>query len=167
MKKARGFLLAEGALSLLLVLLAAGRLLQSLPGAALSLQRLVGRRELQRTRQDLHTRLEAALLNSVSQARVVQGRHGTELECYHRYSQAQWTFFVADSASTHLPTLYKGTWNQESRQKGVNPLTPPHVEVTGFAVEALPEKRLRWHLGLRHRRTGQETELDKVYRYGR
>lgn len=118
MKKARGFLLAEGALALLLVLLATGRLLQSLPGAALSLQRLVGRRELLRTRQDLHTRLEAALLTSVSQARVVQGKHGTELECYHRYSQAQWTFFVAESASTHLPTLYKGTWNQESRQKG-------------------------------------------------
>ena len=40
-------------------------------------------------------------------------------------------------------------------------------EVTGFAVEALPEKRIRWYLSLRHRRTGQETELDKVYRYGR
>lgn len=166
MKKARGFLMAEGALALFLVLMVAGSLLQCLPGAALFLQRLQGRRELQRTRRDLHTRLEAALLTSVSQARVVQGKHGPELEGFHRVTQAQWTFFVAESASTHVPTLYKGTWNQGSRQKGVNPLTPPHVEVTDFAVEALPGKRIHWQLGLRHRRTGQEIQLDKVYRYG-
>lgn len=166
MKKARGFLMAEGAVALFLVLVVAGSLARTLPGAALSLQHLQGRRELERSRRDLHTRLEAALLTSVSQARVVTGKRGPELECYQRYTQAQWTFFVAESASTHTSTLYKGTWNQNSRQKGVNPLTPPHVEVTGFTVEALPEQRIHWHLGLRHRQTGQEAELDKVYRYG-
>lgn len=166
MKKARGFLMAEGAVALFLVLVVAGTLALSLPEAALALQRLQGRRELERSRRDLHTRLEATLLTSVAQARVVEGKHGPELECYHRRSMAQWTFFVAESASTRIPTLYKGTWNQDSRQKGVNPLTPPHVEVTDFRVEALPGKRIHWHLGLRHRKTGQETELDKVYRYG-
>lgn len=166
MKKARGFLMAEGALALFLVLAVAGSLAKALPSMALSFQRIQGRRELQRSRRDLYTRLEAALLSSVSQARVVEGKHGVELECYHRYTQAQWTFFVAMSSTAHVPALYKGTWNQESRQKGVNPLTSPHIEVTGFSVEALPGKRIHWHLGLRYRQTGQETELDKVYRYG-
>lgn len=158
--------MAEGALALFLVLVVTGSLLRTLPQVAVSLQQLQGRWELQRCRRDLHTRLEAALLTSVAQARVLEGKHGLELECYQRWTMAQWTFFVARSSSTQVSTLYKGTWNQDRKQKGVNPLTPPHVAVTGFTVEALPGNRIHWHLGLRHRRTGQETELDKVYRYG-
>lgn len=166
MKKTDGFLMAEGAVALLLVLVAFGTLGRALPGMALSLQRLYSRRELERSRRDLHTRLEANLLCVLAQARVVEGKHGAELEGYNRWNLARWSYFVAPSPSTGVPTLYKATWNQDSPQPGVNPLTPPHVEVTGFAVKELPARRIHWQLRLRHRRTGQETVLDKVYRYG-
>lgn len=166
MKKGEGFLLAEGAIALLLVLVTAGTLGRALPGMALSLRRLHSRWELERSRRDLHTRLEANLLCVLAQARVVEGKHGAELEGYNRWNMARWSYFVAPSPSTGVAALYKATWNQDSPQPGVNPLTPPHMEVTGFAVEALSGQRIYWQLRLRHRQTGQETALVAVYRYG-
>ena len=166
MKKSQGSLVAEGYLVLLLGMLLVGLLLRAVPHGLHTLGRLCLQAELDRVEQDLHARLEARFLFDVEQVQVAEEPEGTVVRCYGGPGFARRDYYVKESPSSRCPVLYRRTWNPQAKKPGVNPISPDHVAVTGFAAKLAGPGRLSWKMTLIHRKTGVEKEFREVFSYG-
>lgn len=164
LKKRKGSVLVEACASLVCLTLLLQGALQLVTQGFRGLRYVKSRWELQRCSQDLRTRLETYFLY---QADVVQTlNNGTIVTCYGHENPLHREFYLNFSKTANCQALYSKGWSANVSQAGVNPLSPPHVEVTGLQVRKLGGHVLLWNMKLRHRPTGAEKAFQEVFRYG-
>ena len=164
LKKRRGSVLLEACAGLLCLAILLQGALQLVTQGVRGLRYLKGRWELQRASQDLRTRLETYLLYQADVVQTLNG--GTIVICYGHDRIQRREFSLKVSKTANCRALYSESWSAGASQGGVNPLSPPHIEVTELKATRLSGHIVHWRMMLTYRPTGAKREFSEVFHYG-
>ena len=87
---------------------------------------------------------------------------GTLISCQETAIKRKIYYYCKSSPEKpYAITLYQKT-NVEGKSSGINPLTPPNIEVTEWHVEKINDKSLLLTIGLKEHKTGREKFFSEV-----
>ena len=118
--------------------------------------------EIYRVERSVVALMKEELIFYVDTAAISGESPGTLISCQETAVKRKIYYYCKSSPEApYATTLYQKT-NVEGKSPGINPLTPPNIEVTEWRVEKLNDKSLLMTIGLKEYKTGREKLFSEV-----
>lgn len=112
--------------------------------------------EIYRVERSAVALLKEELTFYVDEAAISGESSGTLITCQETAVKRKIYYYCKSAPEEpYAITLYQKT-NVEGRSSGINPLTPPNIEVTEWYVEKINDKSFLLKIGLKESKTGRE-----------